>query len=74
MNITRTSIITKTEHALDPLVTPEQIAAFEAGALFRNTFPNLSAPERGFILTGITPAEGGQFLGSPEDEPAEDRP
>jgi len=38
-------------------VTPEGLAAYKAGALIQVAFPNLSADEREFIMTGITPDE-----------------
>tara|TARA_R100000234_G_C4931634_1_gene148761 strand:+ start:601 stop:747 length:147 start_codon:yes stop_codon:yes gene_type:complete len=38
-------------------VTEEQIALWESGVLIQNAMPNLSADEREFIKTGITPEE-----------------
>ena len=34
-------------------ITDEQVAAYEAGALLQNAFPNLSADDREFYKTGI---------------------
>jgi hypothetical protein len=39
---------------MDLDITPEQVAAYEAGALLQNAFPQLSADEREFYKTGIT--------------------
>jgi hypothetical protein len=39
----------------DILVTQEQLDAWRSGALIQNAMPNLSADEREFIMTGITP-------------------
>jgi hypothetical protein len=40
---------------LDIAVTQDQFDAWRSGALIQNAMPNLSADEREFILTGITP-------------------
>ena len=73
MKITRTSMITKKEHTLDLPVTAEQMAAYEAGALLQDAFPNLSPPVREFIKTGITPEEWKKYVLGPGDEPGEGR-
>ena len=36
-------------------VTPEQIEAWQRGALIQNAMPNLNPDQREFIMTGITP-------------------
>jgi hypothetical protein len=36
-------------------VTQEQLDAWRSGALIQNAMPHLSADEREFIMTGITP-------------------
>jgi hypothetical protein len=36
-------------------VTQEQLDAWRSGALIQNAMPQLSADEREFIMTGITP-------------------
>ena len=38
-------------------VTQEQLSSWENGVLIQNAMPNLSADEREFIKTGITPEE-----------------
>ena len=38
-------------------VTEAQIAAWQGGELIQNAMPNVSADEREFIKTGITPEE-----------------
>ena len=38
-------------------VTEAQIAAWKGGELIQNAMPNVSADEREFIKTGITPEE-----------------
>ena len=57
MQITRISMFTNKVHTMDINVTQEQIALWESGTLIQNAMPNLSADEREFIKTGITPEE-----------------
>jgi hypothetical protein len=57
MKITRTSLVTGKTHTLDLNITEAQIAAYEQGAVLQDAFPDLPAPEREFIKTGITPEE-----------------
>jgi hypothetical protein len=62
MKITRKSAVTQEIHTLDLPVTPEQMAAYEAGALLQDAFPDLPSPEREFIKSGITPQEWKQLV------------
>ncbi len=57
MLITKTSPFSGNTNVMDIDVTEEQIALWESGVLIQNAMPNLSADEREFIMTGITPAE-----------------
>ena len=57
MLITRTSPFSNKTNIMEIGVTEEQIALWESGVLIQNAMPNLSADEREFIKTGITPAE-----------------
>ena len=45
---------------MDIAVTEEQMQAYANGALVQHAFPNLSADEREFIMTGITAQEWDQ--------------
>jgi hypothetical protein len=47
-------------------VTEEQVARWENGELIQNTMPNLSADEREFIMTGITPEQWARVFGGEE--------
>ena len=47
-------------------VTPEQIDAWENGMAIQNAMPHLSADEREFIKTGITPDEWKSMFGGEE--------
>ena len=57
MEITRKSMLTGIVHTLDLSVTQEQLNLRQDGALIQDVMPNLSAEEREFIITGITPKE-----------------
>ena len=57
MLITRTSPFSNKTNIMEIDVTEEQIALWESGTLIQNAMPNLSADEREFIMTGITPEE-----------------
>ena len=57
MLITRTSPFSNKTNIMKIDVTKEQIALWESGTLIQNAMPNLSADEREFIMTGITPEE-----------------
>jgi len=52
---------------MDINVTQEQISSWENGTLIQDAMPNLSADEREFIKTGVTPSEWSEFFGE-EDE------
>jgi hypothetical protein len=68
MKITKTSILSGKEHTMDLPVTQEQIDTYNKGALVQRAFPHLSAEEREFLLTGITPAEWNKAFPPDEDE------
>jgi hypothetical protein len=53
MLITRTNPFNGSVNTRDLDITAEQVAAYEAGALLQNAFPNLSADDREFFKTGI---------------------
>ena len=57
MLIERKSILSGNVNAMDIDVTPAQIDAWEQGMLVQSAMPDLSADEREFIMTGITPNE-----------------
>ena len=63
MLIKRTSGLTGIEHELDIDVEPEQLAAWEGGMLIQEAMPHLSADDREFIMTGVTPKEWDEQFG-----------
>lgn len=68
MNITRISPLSGKVNTLDIPATLEQFAAYEAGALIQDAFPNLTPDEREFIKTGITPEEWDAAFGGLDEE------
>ena len=57
MQITRKSFMTGVERTKEIDCTQEQIDAWLGGTLAQNAFPNLSADDREFIMSGITSEE-----------------
>lgn len=67
MKITRTSPVSGVTRTLEIAVTQAQLNSWNSGALIQNAMPNLSADDREFIMTGITPDEWeAMFVGSEE--------
>lgn len=57
MLIKRRSQLTGVERELDLPVTPMQMLEFATGGLIQSVFPNLTADQREYILSGITAEE-----------------
>jgi hypothetical protein len=58
MKITRKSPFTGKTHTMDlPVATEQMVSYLEHGVLIQDAFPHLSAEQREFIKTGITPEE-----------------
>jgi hypothetical protein len=57
MKITKTSPFSGLTNVMDINITQEQYLAWLDGTLIQNAMPNISADEREFIMTGITPEE-----------------
>ena len=66
MIITNRSQITGEIHTMDMIVDALDIEAWREGALIQDVLGYLSADEREFLMTGITPAEWTKFLGDDE--------
>jgi len=67
MKVFRTSPFSGKEHSLDLPITEAQLERWIGGELIQNVFPNLTADEREFLMTGITAAEWEECFG-PGDE------
>ena len=65
MLITRTSPISGATHSLEVNCTPEQLAAWEGGTLIQDAMPDVEAPLREYIKSGITPQEWIETFGRP---------
>ena len=65
MLITRTSPISGAKNSLEVNCTPEQLAAWEGGTLIQNAMPDVEAPLREYIKSGITPQEWVETFGPP---------
>ena len=57
MKITMTSMISGKTTTRDIDVEPEQVAASQNRVLIQDAMPELSAPDREFIMSGITQEE-----------------
>lgn len=57
MNVYRISQLTGEGHIMQLDITQDQLDRFEAGELVQKVFPHLTAPEREFLLSGITQDE-----------------
>lgn len=55
--------LTRQYNEMDLDVTEEQLASHAGGELVQNVFPHLSAEEREFLITGMTPAEQKEIFG-----------
>lgn len=63
MIITRRSMISGKTHEKDLPVTQEQLDNYHNGYLLQDAFPDLPAPDREFIKTGITGEEWDELFG-----------
>ena len=57
MKITRKSGLTGEINTRDLDITPKQYTQYLGGTLAQLAFPHLSADDREFLITGITPEE-----------------
>lgn len=55
MKLTRLDPFTGKINTLDLPITDEQLVSWQNGTLIQFAFPDLSADEREFLMTGITP-------------------
>ena len=67
MQITRTSPVSGITRSLEIPCTEKQMAAYKDGALTQDAFPDLTADQREYILTGITKDEWDRLFEETED-------
>lgn len=69
MYLTKVSPITGKENSLELDITEEELYDYiNGGKLIQEAFPWLSAEEREFILTGITPEDWKSIFGTKPSE------
>lgn len=66
MQITKVSMFTGKIHIREINVTEEQLASWKGGMLIQKAMPHLSADDREFIMTGVTPEEWNVAFGKEE--------
>ena len=57
LNITRTSPITNKTQCIEIEINQDQYDAWKSGVLIQDAMPNLSADDREYIMTGMTPED-----------------
>tara|TARA_R110002124_G_C8804413_1_gene502672 strand:+ start:235 stop:429 length:195 start_codon:yes stop_codon:yes gene_type:complete len=57
MIVNKKSLLSGKSHEMEIDVTNKEIALWMEGSLIQDVMPNLTANEREFLMTGITPAE-----------------
>ena len=68
MLIAKTSSLTSKTHQMEIDVSDKQIALWMEGALIQDVMPSLSADEREFLMTGITPDEWAAEFGEESND------
>jgi hypothetical protein len=63
MIVSRVSRMSGRVHEMDLPVTLEQIEAWRQGELIQDVMPHLSAAEREFLISGVTPEEWEALFG-----------
>ena len=69
MKITRRDVYGK-DNTREIDITPEQMAAWEAGGLIQNVAPNLSPYDREFLISGTTPEQWDALMAATEADEA----
>jgi hypothetical protein len=62
MLVSRKSIISGKVNTMDLDVSDQQLAEWEGGKLIQDVFPHLTASEREFMMSGITPEEWNEMF------------
>ena len=63
MKITKLDPFTGKMNTLDVPVTEDQLERWRAGELIQNAMPDVSADDREFLMTGITPDSWAKTFG-----------
>ena len=62
MQITKTSMLSGNSHTMEIAATDSQFKNWFDGMLIQDAFPQLTAGEREFVKTGITPSEWNRYM------------
>jgi hypothetical protein len=68
MKITKKNLVTNKENTLELDVTASQYHDWEMGMHAQNAFPNLTADEREFIISGMLPGEFDKLFSAEEKD------
>lgn len=72
MKITRESTLTGVTRTLDIDVTQEQFNRWQSGSYIQDAMPHLSADDREFLISGITPDEWKKAFPDDDEDEVED--
>jgi hypothetical protein len=67
MLISRQSMFSGKFHEREINDTDEQLTRWHQGELIQNVMPHLSADDREFLMTGVTPEEWDETFGKEEE-------
>jgi len=68
--VSKASLLSGLRHTMVLDITIDQYDSWQGGELIQKAMPNLTADEREFLMTGITPEEWADICG-PEEPPCE---
>lgn len=68
MKVSMTSPLSGQTSVMELPITPEQLRRWEQGEFVQDVFPHLTADQREFLMTGITPEEWAAMEAALEEE------
>jgi len=68
MKVSMTSPLSGQTNVMELPITPEQLRRWEQGEFVQDVFPHLTADQREFLMTGITPDEWAAMEAALEEE------
>lgn len=68
MRVKAVSTLSGKTHEMELPITPEQLRRWEQGEFVQDVFPHLTADQREFLMTGITPDEWAAMEAALEEE------
>lgn len=68
MKVSMTSPLSGQTNVMELPITPEQLRRWEQGEFVQDVFPHLTADQREFLMTGITPEEWAAMEAALEEE------